>query len=82
MINRQLFTLSLRNSIRALDGLLSYTNLHTLWTDRYYIMGIILAQSQCNAGACGARCDNRVDNDHFDVVNKCSAAKDFVRQVD
>jgi len=45
-------------------------------------MGIILAQSQCNAGACGARCDNRVDNDHFDVVNKCSAAKDFVRQVD
>lgn len=71
----------MRNSVRAFDGLLSDPDLHTVWSDRHYILGLLLAEPERNPRQGIARRHHRVDYDHAYVFDQRRSTENLVRQV-
>lgn len=79
---RQLFAISLRNTIRQIHGVLPNTNLHTFRPDCDHFLGELLAEQKRYSGSRIARCDYRAYNDDADVFDERRVAQNFVRQID
>lgn len=66
---RKLLKIGMRNSICSLNGLLLDSDLYSIWSHRYYILGIILVESKRHTCPGRSRRDNCVDYDHSYVIN-------------
>ena len=78
---RKLLSSGVRDPVRSSDGLLPHPSVHPVVPNCDHLVGLLLAEPRRHSSQGRSRRHHCAHDDYANGVNKCSPAKDLLRQV-